>query len=116
MRRHSFLALIICFASWSLAKAQQGAPPREMAPQSDQSAQTAPKRPTKPSEVERITVEELKAKLAKGEPLTILDVRVGPSYEASDQTIKGAIRIAPDEIEKHLSELPKDREIVTFCT
>jgi rhodanese-related sulfurtransferase len=87
-----------------------------MAPQSDQSAQTAPKRPTKPSEVERITVEELKAKLAKGEPLTILDVRVGPSYEASDQTIKGAIRIAPDEIEKHLSELPKDREIVTFCT
>lgn len=73
-------------------------------------------KPSKPSEVERITVEELKEKIAKGEPVVVLDVRSGASYDSSDQTIKGARRIAPDEIEKHLQELPKDREIVTFCT
>ncbi|MER3427243.1 MAG: hypothetical protein C4334_03945 [Pyrinomonas sp.] len=73
-------------------------------------------KPTRPSEVERIAVEELKEKIAKGEPVVILDVRAGAAYDSSDQTIKGARRIAPDEIEKRLSELPKDREIVTFCT
>jgi rhodanese-related sulfurtransferase len=64
--------------------------------------------------VERITVDELKAKLAKKEPVLIIDVR-GSDYDASATKIKGAIRIVPAELEAHLKDLPRDKEIVTYC-
>lgn len=67
-------------------------------------------------EVERITVEELKAKIEKNEPVTILDVRSEGSYESSDKKVKGAVRMLTDEIEPRLKEIPKDRVVVTYCT
>ncbi|HEX8090199.1 MAG TPA: rhodanese-like domain-containing protein [Blastocatellia bacterium] len=63
---------------------------------------------------ERISVEELKAKLAKKEPVVIIDVR-GSDYDASATRIKGAMRIAPAELDAHLKDLPRDKEIVTYC-
>ena len=63
---------------------------------------------------ERITIDELKAKLAKKEPVIIIDVR-GADYDASATKIKGAIRIAPAELEARLKDLPRDKEIVTYC-
>jgi rhodanese-related sulfurtransferase len=68
-----------------------------------------------PQEIERITVDELKAKLAKREPVTIIDSRSASSYEAGDTKIKGAIRIAPDEVEARLKEIPRDKEVVVYC-
>jgi rhodanese-related sulfurtransferase len=62
----------------------------------------------------RITIDELKAKLAKGEKVVIIDVR-GSDYDSSDAKIKGAIRIVPAELEAHLKELPRNKEIVTYC-
>jgi rhodanese-related sulfurtransferase len=67
-----------------------------------------------PSSEGRITVDELKAKLAKGEKVIIIDVR-GSDYDTSDSKIKGAIRIAPAELEARLKELPRNKEIVTYC-
>jgi rhodanese-related sulfurtransferase len=64
--------------------------------------------------VERITVDELKSKLSKKEPVLIIDVR-GSDYDASETKIKGAIRIAPAELEARLKDLPRDKEIVTYC-
>lgn len=63
---------------------------------------------------ERITVDELKAKLAKKEPVVIIDIR-GSDYDASPTKIKGAIRIAPAELDARLKDLPRDKEIVTYC-
>jgi rhodanese-related sulfurtransferase len=63
---------------------------------------------------ERITVDELKARLAKSEPVVVIDVR-GSDYDSSATKIKGAIRIAPAELEAHLKDLPRDKEIVTYC-
>jgi len=65
-------------------------------------------------EVERITVDELKSKFAKNEAVVILDVR-GGDYDASQTKIKGAIRIPPAELETHLKEIPRDKEVVTYC-
>src|ERR1044071_9403419 len=48
---------------------------------------------TPAGEIERIAVEELKAKIAKNEPVTIIDSRSQGSYDGSNQKIKGAIRI-----------------------
>jgi rhodanese-related sulfurtransferase len=63
---------------------------------------------------ERITIDELKARLAKKEPVVIIDVR-GSDYDSSEAKIKGAIRIVPAELEAHLKDLPRDKEIVTYC-
>ena len=70
--------------------------------------------------VDLITAEQLKAKLAGSEPVTIIDVRGGESYAASSNTIKGAIHFKVRKIKSRLKyaplkDLPKDREIVTYC-
>lgn len=66
--------------------------------------------------VQRISKEELKAKMEKGEGVIVLDVRASGSYDGSAVKIKGALRIAPDEIEARYKELPKDKEIIAYCT
>jgi hypothetical protein len=43
----------------------------------------------------RIGVDEVKARLQSGEPITILDVRNDPDWEATPVKIAGAIRIRP---------------------
>lgn len=66
--------------------------------------------------VSRITKEQLRAKMEKGEDIIVLDVRTGMSYKGSDIKIKGAMRIPPDAIDMRYKELPLDKEIITYCT
>ena len=73
-----------------------------------------------PATVEMITAEELKAKLAGNEPVMIIDVRSPQGYAASTTTIKGAIHFKGRKLKSRLKyaplkDLPKDREIVTYC-
>lgn len=65
---------------------------------------------------DRITIKELKAKMDRGEGILILDVRTSRSYLDSKIKIKGAVRIDPDSIERKYQVLPKDKEIITYCT
>ena len=70
--------------------------------------------------VETITAEELKAKLAGNQPIMIIDVRSPQGYAASTTTIKGAIHFKVRKLKSRLKyaplkDLPKDREIVTYC-
>ena len=65
--------------------------------------------------VEFITVEELKSKIAKNESLTIVDLRAQASFEQSNQTIKGAFHARVRKVVHRLRELPRDKEVVTFC-
>ncbi len=66
--------------------------------------------------VPRITVQELKAKLDRGEGVVIIDTRTGRDYTDSKIKIKGAIRIPLVQMENRYGELPADKEIVTYCT
>ena len=66
--------------------------------------------------VPRITVQELKAKMDKGEDLIVIDARTGNDYEGSKIKIKGAVRISIVKIEERSRDLPKDKEIVIYCT
>lgn len=68
------------------------------------------------ADVPRITREDLKAKIEKGEGVIVLDVRASGSYAGSNVKIKGALRIAPDEIETRYKELSRDKEIIAYCT
>lgn len=67
-----------------------------------------------------ITAEELKTKLNNNETVTIIDVRGSEGYAASKSTIKGAVHFKGRRIKSRLKyaplkDLPKDREIVTYC-
>jgi rhodanese-related sulfurtransferase len=73
-----------------------------------------------PPAVDLITAEELKTKLAGNEPVMIIDVRSSEGYAASTTTIKGAIHFKLRKLKSRvyyapLKDLPKDREIVTYC-
>lgn len=68
-----------------------------------------------PGPVEFITPEELKAKIAKNEPLSIVDLRAQAAFEQSDQKIKGALHSRVRKVAHRLRELPRDREVITYC-
>jgi 3-mercaptopyruvate sulfurtransferase SseA len=80
-----------------------------------QEARGDSKSASKPAEVERISVDELKEMIAESLPVTVVDARSAGSYDSSDAKIKGAIRIPLDEIALRLKELPRDKEIVVYC-
>jgi len=64
----------------------------------------------------RITPEELKEKLEAGEPMTIIDLRHPLDLLPDPQTLPGALRISPEELESRQSEITRGGEIVLFCT
>lgn len=66
--------------------------------------------------VARITPEELAAKLADGEEMVVVDLRHSLDFEAEPATVPGALRLTPEEIESRHGEIPRDREIVLYCT
>ena len=32
------------------------------------------------------------------------------------EKLPGAVRVPADEVDKHLSEIPRDRAVITYCT
>jgi rhodanese-related sulfurtransferase len=70
--------------------------------------------------VQMISAEELKAKVAGNQPVTLIDVRSSEGYANSNSTMKGAIHFKLRKLKSRLAfpplkDLPKDREIVTYC-
>jgi hypothetical protein len=92
MKRRVFLALLLSSAALACA--------------SNSLAQTAAREVA----ADRVTLEEFKSLRAAGK-VFVLDVR----YQI-DTKIKGAAHIPLDQLETRLSELPRDREIVTYCS
>jgi membrane protein DedA with SNARE-associated domain len=63
---------------------------------------------------DRITPEELQDRVNAGEDLVIVDLRSSLSEEAV--SIPGAIRLSVDELTRRSDEIPRDREIILFCS
>jgi membrane protein DedA with SNARE-associated domain len=67
--------------------------------------------------IARITAEELKRRLDSGEDtLAVIDTRSVLDVNAVPYAIPGAIWIAAEEIDRRYGELPRDREIVLYCS
>jgi membrane protein DedA with SNARE-associated domain len=66
--------------------------------------------------ISRIRPEELKEKLDAGEALTIVDLRHSMDFEADPETIPGAFRLDASELQKTDDRLPRDREVILYCT
>ena len=72
------------------------------------------------SATEFITAEELKAKLAKNEPVTIIDVRGASGLLNGDNKIKGAVYVKLRRLKYRLAfpplrDVPRTQEAVTYC-
>jgi len=61
--------------------------------------------------VARITPEELHSQLEAGERVTVIDLR----SPLADTKVRGALQMAPDELERRHGEIPRDRDVVLYC-
>ena len=68
------------------------------------------------TEATRITVDEMKERMARGEQFTFVDSRNPKAWAEADKKLPHAIRIPGDELEQHLAEIPRDRAVITYCT
>ena len=66
--------------------------------------------------VARISPDELKKRLEAGDKVTVVDLRHPLDWLADPHTLPGAIRMKPDEIETRHQEIPRDREVILYCT
>jgi hypothetical protein len=92
MKRRIFLAMLLTCAALSGALQTRAQTPAQAAPP------------------DRVTLEEFTRLRAAGK-VFVLDVR----YQIETK-IKGATHIPLDQLEARLSELPRDREIITYCS
>ena len=66
--------------------------------------------------IARVTPDEVKQRLDAGEDLLILDLRDALEFEIEPHSIPGAFHLSIEELEEQHHKIPRDREIVLFCT
>lgn len=65
-------------------------------------------------EVARITPEELRDRMVAGESLDIVDLRT--TLDNEWPPIPGAVRLSLENLTSASSQIPRDREIILYCT
>ncbi len=66
--------------------------------------------------IARITPEEVKLRLDAGEDLLILDMRDALEFEAEPYTIPGAFHLPIEQLDEKHHKIPRDRDIILYCT
>lgn len=66
--------------------------------------------------IARITAAELKQKMDSGEVVVVVDLRHKIDFEAEPETIPGALHVPPEDLESRHEEIPRDRELILYCT
>ena len=105
MLKHLFpLAVLIAIPAIGGTQAQSTAP-------KSPAAQAAPADPV--AAAPRISVADAKKAVDSGKAV-LVDVRSALSYQ--NEHPKGAISMPGHELQTRMSELPKDKQIITYCT
>ncbi len=63
----------------------------------------------------RIEVDQAREKLESGEAVA-LDVVQPAAWDQIDGAVQGAVRIPPQEVGERFRELPRELEVITYCT
>lgn len=66
--------------------------------------------------ISRITPNELMEKITAGDEVMIVDLRQPLDVETLPSKIPGALHMAMEELEKRHQEIPRDRDIVLYCS
>ena len=67
-------------------------------------------------DIARISAEELRGLIERGQNPFIVDLRHPLDMLTDPRIIPGAIRMTPDELSSRLDQIPRDREIILYCT
>ena len=66
--------------------------------------------------VSRITVEDLRELIDPGVNPFIVDLRHPVDVLTDARVIPGAVRLTPDELSARYQEIPRDRDVILYCT
>jgi len=66
--------------------------------------------------ISRLTAWELLKKMEANEPLTVVDLRHATEVEADSKKIAGAIWIDRGRLQELHTEIPRDRDVILYCT
>lgn len=66
--------------------------------------------------IARITPDELHQQIGRGESIVVVDLRHPMEFESEPETIPGAVRMNAADLEEAIELIPRDREIVLFCS
>ena len=64
----------------------------------------------------RIPPEDLRQKIDAGEDVTIIDLRTALEVVATPYAIPGSRWIPAERLDDHLADIPRDRELVLYCS
>jgi rhodanese-related sulfurtransferase len=64
----------------------------------------------------RISVDEVRRRINRGDDILFVDSRSPASWAASTEKIVGAIRVPPDDVADHVGSIPQGRSLITYCT
>ena len=64
----------------------------------------------------KLTPEELNARLMLSDPPRIIDLRTAIAFEVTRQILPGAIRLDPEQLEQRHASIPRDCDVVLYCT
>jgi rhodanese-related sulfurtransferase len=67
-------------------------------------------------ELSKVTVKQVQQWMEEGEPLVFLDSRNEASWSAATTRVPGSLRVPPTDVEPYLSQIPRDRRIIVYCT
>ena len=67
-------------------------------------------------EVTRVTVDEVKERMDRGEQFTFVDTRNPKAWGEATTKLPGAIRVPAEEVQDRIDEIPNDRTVITYCT
>ena len=63
-----------------------------------------------------LTVAQVKELIDQGQPAMFIDARNPIAWGSSRVKLPGALRIPIDQVERHLTALPRDRRLIVYCT
>lgn len=66
--------------------------------------------------IARITPKELHQRIHSGENVVVVDLRHSMEFESEPETIPGAVHMDAADLEEAVEVIPRDREIVLFCS
>lgn len=64
----------------------------------------------------RIEPEAVMRMMDRGEEMVIVDLRHPKAFEAEPYSIKGALRLSPEELSEKHEQIPRDRDVILYCT
>ena len=64
----------------------------------------------------RLDPQDLKRMIDSGQPVVIVDLRHPLDYLPDPRTLPGALSLTPDKLVEQSDRIPRDQEVVLFCT